>query len=268
MKTYTSVVIRPEHGRFVLQETGTVGKYKIEFYMKFLIPTASQYYYKIHDINPKLKNIQKSLPLCDIYENTSSSYHADIIYFYDKSSSSETDYEGIVASNPPFGSAYEEYVNFPIHNDGIHRDDVALNPIEATVKGVGSNVSIEPETVDAEGMIYHSKDPIKDRTPPFDQLPVVTNDWEVDIPLIWQYGSSNSGHWSFEGYISSAPPTMKIVLKSKTTVEMVAEGGFKSRCTGIRLTWNIQNYLIKSVNFKQYTSSDENVRIVSSSEIR
>lgn len=266
MKTYTTVVLRPEHGRFVLQETGTDGKYKIDFHMRFLKPTASQYFYKIHDINPKLKDIQKSLPLCDIYENTSSAYHADKIYFYDRTSSSETDYEGIVASNPPFGSAYEEYIKFPIHNDGIHRDDVAFNIIETTVKGVGSNVSIEPQTVDAEGMIYHSKDPIKDRTPPFNQFPVVTNDWEVDIPLRWVYGSYGSGKWSFEGY--DALHAMIIVLKSKTEVEMLSEGAFELRCTGIQLTWNVQNYLIKSVTFRKYMSSEESVRIVSSSAMR
>lgn len=260
MRTYTSVVLRPEHGRFVLQETGTDGKFKIEFQMKFLEPTASQYGSKIHNINPKLKNIQKSVPLCDIYENTSLASHADVIYFYDRTSSIETDYEWIVASNPPFGSAYEEYIKFPIHNDGIHRDDVALNLIEATVKGVGSNFSIEPETVDAEGMIHISKDPIKDRTPPFDQLPVVTNDWEVDIPLRWIYVSYGSGKWSFEGY--DALHAMIIVLKSKTSVVMKSE---ELRNTGIQLTWNSQDYLIKSVKFKQYTGSWEYVSIVSSS---
>lgn len=264
MRTYTSVHIRPEHGRFVLKETGTVGEYKIEFQMKFLEPTASQYASKIHNINPKLKNIQKSVPLCDIYENNSSASHADVIYFYDRSSSNETDYEGIVSSNPPFGSAYEEYVNFPLHIDGIHRDDVALNPVEATVKGVGSNVSIEPEIVYTEGLISIHKDPIKDRTPPFDKSPVVTNDWEVDIPLRWVYGVGSSGKWYFEGNTSSAPPTMKIMLKSKTVVAIVSED---LRNTGIKLTWNSQDYFLKSVKFNQYTGSWESVSIGSSSAI-
>lgn len=261
MRTYTSVRIRPEHGRFVLKETGTVGEYKIEFQMKFLKPTEIPNSNKIHDINPKLKNIQKSVPLCDIYENNSSASHADVIYFYDRSSSIETDYEGIVASNPPFGSAYEEYVNFPLHIDGIHRDDVALNPVEATVKGVGSNVLIEPEIVYTEGLVSIHKDPIKDRTPPFDKSPVITNDWEVDIPLRWVYGGGSIGKWSIE---SSAPPTMKIMLKSKTVVAIVSED---LRNTGIKLTWNSQDYFLKSVKFNQYTGSYERVNIGSSSAI-
>lgn len=261
MRTYTSVRIRPEHGRFVLKETGTVGEYKIEFQMKFLKPTEIPNSNKIHDINPKLKNIQKSVPLCDIYENTSSASHADMIYFYNRYSSNETDYEGIVASNPPFGSAYEEYVNFPLHNDGIHRDDVALNPVDATVKGVGSNVSIEPEIVYTEGLISIHNDPIKNRTPPFDQFPVVTNDWEVDVPLRWVYGVGSSGKWYLE---SSAPPTMKIMLKSETVVAIVSE---ELRNTGIKLTWNSQDYFLKSVKFNQYTGSYERVNIGSSSAI-
>ena len=260
MRTYTSVRIRPENGRFVLKETETVGKYKIEFQMKFLKPTVSQST-KIHNINPKLKNIQKSVPLCDIYENTSSASHADVIYFYDLYSSNETDYEGIVSSNPPFGSAYEEYVNFPLHSDGIHRDDVALNPVEATVKGVGSNVSIEPEIVYTEGLVSIHKDPIKDKTPPFDKFPVVTNDWEVDIPLRWVYSGGSIGKWSLE---SSAPPAMKIMLKSKTTVAIVSED---LRNTGIKLTWNSQDYFLKSVKFNPQRASYERVNIGSSSAI-
>lgn len=261
MRTYTSVRIRPEHGRFVLKETGTVGEYKIELEMKFLKPTIPLNTGIIHDINPKLKNIQKSVPLCDIYENTSSASHADVIYFYNRYSSNETDYEGIVASNPPFGSAYEEYIKFPIHSDGIHRDDVTLNPVNATVKGVGSNFSIEPEIVYTEGLVSIHKDPIKDRTPPFDKSPVVTNDWEVDIPLRWVYGGGSIGNWSLE---SSAPPTMKIMLKSKTTVAIVSED---LRNTGIKLTWNSQDYFLKSVKFNKYTASYERVNIGSSSAI-